>query len=260
MIRPPSLFVSHGPPTVLIEDSPVRSFLMGLGNELGRPEAILVVSCHWETPLPRLQWSEQPETIYDFRNFPDELYHIVYGAKGSPRLAARATELLDQHFECVERDDTRGYDHGAWVPLALMYPDAEIPVVQLSLQPQQSPEYQYRVGEALHPLRDEGVLVMGSGNLTHNLQGFREHGWDDPPEEWVLEFADWMNDAIADGRKDDLLDYRRRAPHAERNHPEDEHLLPLFVALGAGEAGVAGRRLHTSATHGTLMMDVFAFG
>jgi 4,5-DOPA dioxygenase extradiol len=260
MIRPPSLFISHGAPTILIEESPVRSFLMGLGEELGRPEAILVVSAHWETPLPTLQWCEQPETIHDFRGFPDELYQVVYGAKGSPGLAARTAALLVQHFGQVERDDTRGYDHGAWVPLALMYPDAEIPVVQLSLQPHQPPEYQYLVGEVLRPLRDEGVLVIGSGNLTHNIQHFREHGWDDPPEAWVREFADWMNGAIAEGRKEDLLDYRARAPHAERNHPQEEHLLPLFVALGAGDAGGKGRRLHTSATHGTLMMDVFAFG
>jgi 4,5-DOPA dioxygenase extradiol len=260
MIRPPSLFVSHGAPTILIEESPVRSFLSGLGEELGRPEAILAVSAHWETQLPTLQWCENPETIHDFRGFPDELYRFQYGAKGSPTLAARVTELLSKEFECVERNETRGYDHGAWVPLALMYPDAGIPVVQLSLQPQQSPAYQYLVGKALRPLRDEGVLVMGSGNLTHNIQHFRDHGWDDPPEAWVLEFSDWMNGAIAEDRREDLLDYRRRAPHAERNHPEEEHLLPLFVALGAGEAGGAGRRLHTSTTHGTLMMDVFAFG
>ena len=179
-----------------------------------------------------------------------------YAAPGDPALARRAAALLEG-AGLPARLEPRGLDHGAWVPLMLMYPEADIPVVQLSIQTQRGPAHQLRVGEALAPLRADGVLVLGSGSVTHNLGEFRGATIDAPPPEWVTHFADWLAAAAAEGRTADLLDYRRRAPGAVRNHPSDEHLLPFFTALGAAGAGAAGRRVHASTTHGVLAMDVY---
>jgi hypothetical protein len=175
------------------------------------------------------------------------------------QLAGRAAALLEAAGFPADVDETRGLDHGAWVPLLLMYPEADVPVTQLSLQAHLGPAHHFRIGEALRPLRETGVLVLGSGSLTHNLGEFRQHRGDPTPPPWVVEFADWMADKIARGSIEDLLDYRRRAPHAERNHPTDEHLLPLFFALGAARPGARGSRVHTSNAYGVLAMDAYAF-
>jgi len=259
MSRFPSLFVSHGAPTLILERGGVVDFLRGYGESLGRPEAILVVSAHWETRQPTVGTTSAPETIYDFHGFPPELYQIRYAAPGAPELAEQAAGLIEAAGMPVQRDPSRGLDHGAWVPLSLMYPDAKIPVTQLSVLRDGGPTAHLALGEAIRPLRDRGVLVLASGSATHNLYEFRGHQYDDPPPEWVAEFGDWIADAIQDGRTEDLLDYRRRAPSAERNHPTEEHLLPLFTALGAASPRARGTRVHTSHTYGVLAMDVYAF-
>jgi 4,5-DOPA dioxygenase extradiol len=189
------------------------------------------------------------------------LYEINYPAAGCLWLVDRVAALIEGGGLAVRRDPLHGLDHGAWVPLSLIYPKADIPVVQLSVQTQQGPEYHYRLGRLLAPLRAEGVLIIASGRFTHDLSSFREymHALHAKAPDWVDAFADWMSDAIEQGRVADLIAYRRLAPHAARNHPTEEHLLPLFVALGAGEGGKPNH-LHASTTHGVLRMDAFAFG
>ncbi len=258
----PALFVSHGAPTLLLEDVPAHRFLSGLAGMLPeRPAAILAVSAHWETAVPAVNAVAVNATIHDFFGFPRALFETAYPAPGSAGLAGRVAALLAaQGLETVV-DRERGLDHGAWVPLALAFPAHDIPVVQLSVQTALGPGHHVRLGRALAPLRGEGVLILGSGSFTHDLSEFRSRwkgeGESDPA--WVTEFAAWMDAALVEGRTDDLLDYRRQAPFAAKNHPTEEHLLPLHVALGAGGPDARARRLHASTTYGVLRMDAYAF-
>lgn len=244
-----------------IEDAAARRFLQDMASHLPeRPRAILMVSAHWERLRPTVNAPEANETIHDFGGFPQELYRLSYPAPPSADLAKRVADLLGEGGLPADIDTRRGLDHGAWVPLMLAWPDADIPVVQLSVQTRLGPEHHYRLGQLLAPLRSEGVLIVGSGSFTHDLSSFRASGGriDAPELDWVNAFAEWMSAALQEDRIDDLLHYRSRAPHAARNHPTEEHLLPLYVALGAG-AGPA-RQLHSSTTYGILRMDAFAFG
>lgn len=255
----PSIFVSHGAPTIAMDPSDAHNFLTKFSDAIPRPSAILVVSAHWETATPHVSNATAPETIYDFRGFPQALYEMTYPAPGAPDVAAKTAVLLEGADMGPVKPEARGLDHGAWVLLMLGYPDADIPVTQLSINPDQTPAYHYKMGEALRPLRDDGVLILASGNLTHNLSEFRGQPIDADPPEWVCAFDEWASWAITEGRIEDLLDYRTQAPEAVRNHPTDEHLLPLFVALGAGTPTVPGRHLHKSYTYGVLAMDAYAF-
>ncbi|WP_207485736.1 DODA-type extradiol aromatic ring-opening family dioxygenase [Arenibaculum pallidiluteum] len=254
----PAVFVSHGSPMMAISETPAHRFLTGLGRELARPRAVLAVSAHWETREPRASTVQAPETIHDFGGFPRALYEIRYPAPGAPDLAREALALLAEAGIEGREDAGRGLDHGAWVPLSLMYPGADIPVTQLSVQPQMGARHHARLGEALRPLRERGVLILASGSLTHNLFEFfsgGRRGSDAAVPGWVSGFGDWMQAALEDGRTEDLLEYRTRAPDAARNHPTEEHLLPLYVALGAGSRA---RPLHRSYEHGVLAMDAYA--
>jgi 4,5-DOPA dioxygenase extradiol len=254
----PSLFVSHGAPTLVLEDVPARDFLRGLGVAIERPRAIVAVSAHWETDAPAVSAATAPDTIHDFHGFPDALYRLSYPARGAPHVAQRAAALLSQQGIASDIDPSRGLDHGAWVPLLLMYPDADIPVVQLSIQPQRDPRHHLAVGRALVPLRDEGVLILGSGGAVHNL---RAVAWNrhDAPDAWAQRFDDWLVTKVDEGAVDDLVGYRERAPDALRAHPRDEHLLPLFVALGAGGPNPSGQRIHAGFNHGSISMAAFRF-
>jgi 4,5-DOPA dioxygenase extradiol len=256
----PSLFLSHGAPTLPLTDTPARDFLGQLGRVLERPRAILVVSAHWETARPAVNAVEWNDTIHDFYGFPRPLYDMRYPAPGAPQLASRVAEALRKAGLGCDIDRERGLDHGAWVPLSLIYPAADIPVLQLSVQPQLGPEHHLRVGRALAPLRDDGVLIIGSGSFTHDLSEFRGHGPNDPAPSWVNDFADWFDAALRERRIADLINYRRLAPYAVKNHPSEEHLLPFYAALGAGGEQPLVHRLHSSATYGVLRMDVYAFG
>jgi 4,5-DOPA dioxygenase extradiol len=255
----PSLFLSHGAPTLPLTDTPARAFLSQLGKTLARPKAILVVSAHWETEVPTVSAVDRNDTIHDFGGFPRALYDMRYPAPGSPTVATRVADLLRAAGLDCKTDRSRGLDHGAWVPLLLMYPQADIPVLQLSVQPHLGPEHHLRVGRALAPLRQEGVLIIGSGSFTHDLSEFRGHGPNDPAPAWVNKFADWFYAALTGNRTDALIDYRRQAPFAVKNHPTEEHLLPLYVALGAAGADAQAERLHASSTYSVLRMDVYAF-
>ena len=256
----PTIFLSHGSPMLALRDSPARRFLQGLGKSLARPAAILVVSAHWETRGgPAVSLASRPETIHDFGGFPRALFELRYPAPGAPAAAERAAALLDGAGIEVGRSAERGLDHGAWVPLSLMYPEADIPVTQLSLVHGAGPADHERLGQALAALRHEGVLVLGSRSLTHNLGEVRGQGTDAPAPHWVDEFEAWTRARLEAGDRAALLDYRKQAPFAERNHPTDEHLLPLFVAMGAAGPGARATRLHASVEHGVLAMDAYAF-
>jgi len=252
------IFVSHGAPTLPFEDVPARDFLRSLGVRIARPKAILMISAHWETQVPTVNAVTSNATIHDFHGFPAPLYQLAYPAPGSAELAARVVELLGENGLAARTDSARGLDHGAWVPLMLAYPQADIPVVQLSVQSQLGPGHHLELGRALAPLADEGVLIIASGSLTHNLSELRDAYPQGEPD-WVRDFADWMDTALAAGRTCDLLAYRRLAPHAARNHPTEEHILPLFVALGAAGIGASAHQLHRSVTYNILRMDAFVF-
>ena len=253
----PSIFVSHGAPTMAMQPGQAGAALQALAGEIGRPDAILMVSAHWESPAPMVSSVQRPQTIHDFGGFPEQLYRIQYRAPGAPQLAQRATALLDAAGFAAGLDPGRGLDHGAWVPLLFLFPQADVPVTQLSIQPHLSPVHHFRLGEALRPLTEERVLIIGSGSLTHNLREFR--GRPGSVEPYVREFQQWMNQSIEAHDVAALLDYRRLAPSAVRAHPTDEHLLPLFVALGAAGAWADARRLTDEVTYGVIAMDSYVF-
>ncbi|WP_334176596.1 class III extradiol ring-cleavage dioxygenase [Pseudoxanthobacter sp.] len=261
----PTLFISHGAPNMALYDSPARRFMLELGARLPRPKAILSVSAHFMTAKPVVIADSHPEMIYDFGGFEPELYQKVYPAPGDPELAARVAEKLTAGGVETVLATGRGFDHGTWVPLSLIYPKADIPVVTLSIQPRLDPAHHFRVGQALQGLAAEGVLVMASGSITHNLgevfdrRSGRMMAMDAPDTEWARSFTDWFADRMKTGAVADLIGYRSRAPHAVRAHPHDDHLLPLFVALGAAGAGATTEVIHSSGQFGSLMMDAYAF-
>jgi len=257
--RQPAVFVSHGAPTLALEPGPTSAFLADLGAALPRPRAILVVSAHWETAAPAVSTTERPQTIHDFYGFPRELHEMRYPAPGAPQLAQQVRQRLGEAGIAVDGVPDRGLDHGTWVPLMLMYPQADIAVTQLSVQTALGPAHHLRLGEALRPLRDEGVLVLGSGSVTHNLHEFGRHDYAGAPPDWVSGFNDWLVERLAAGDRDALADYRRQAPHAARNHPTEEHLLPLFAALGVATPGVVPQRVHAGYTYGVIGMDAWRF-
>lgn len=252
----PTLFVSHGAPTLVMDDGPAHQFLKDLGKDIGKPEAILMISAHWETAIAMVTGAAKLKTIHDFRGFPKELYEMNYPVSGSTYLVRQVQQLLHGIGLETQVDDSRGLDHGAWVPLSLMYPDADVPVVQLSLQSHLGPAYHFALGRALSVLRQQGVLIIGAGSLTHNLRALDPRISAIPPD-WVRDFSDWVHTAISQERISDLIDYRQQAPNAARNHPSEEHFLPLFAPLGAG--GGKGNRIHSSYTYGVLSMDAYRF-
>lgn len=255
----PVLFVSHGAPTLSLDPAETGAAWRKLGEQLPRPSAILVISAHWEMDIPTVSRAARPETIHDFSGFPAELYKLKYPAPGAPELAQSVASALQHAGIPVRIDDTRGLDHGAWVPLSLMYPQADIPVTQLSLQPDKDPAWHIALGRALRPLREQGVLIVGSGSITHNLGALFRHPQGEPVPAWVTEFCDWMAEKIAAGDIESLSSYRTLAPHAAQNHPSDEHLLPLFVALGAAGDSSRSQRLNSVMTYGMLAMDMWLF-
>jgi 4,5-DOPA dioxygenase extradiol len=260
MARLPSLFISHGSPMLAIQNSPAHQFLLELGKTLPQPTGILVASAHWESMGgPAVSLATQPETIHDFGGFPRALFEIQYPAPGAPETASRAAALLEQEGFTVKTSAMRGLDHGAWVPLSLMYPDADIPVAQISVLRGATPTEHLRIGRALSTLRDEGVLVIGSGSLTHNLYEFRGHDIDAPVPTWVSDFDVWMKDRLERNDSQALLNYRKEAPFAVRNHPTEEHISPLFIAMGATGETARVKRLHGSYEYGVLAMDMYAF-
>jgi 4,5-DOPA dioxygenase extradiol len=258
MPRLPTLFVSHGAPTFALEPGRAGARLRALGEALPRPEAVLVVSPHWMTPAPRVATGERPQTIHDFGGFDPALHEMTYPAPGHPALARRAIEVLAAAGWPVAGDARRGLDHGAWVPLMHLYPRADVPVFQASLPARADAQSAWRFGEALAPLADEGVLVVGSGSLTHNLYEFRLG--EAREEAYAAEFAHWVRDAVTAGDTQRLRRALEIAPHASRAHPTPEHFLPLLVAAGAAANPLPATVVEGGIVHGVLSMDGFVFG
>lgn len=256
----PSLFVSHGSPMLAVEPGRTGPLLRSIGARLPTPKAIVIVSPHWETQTPRVGNLVKQRVIHDFGGFPRELYELDYPAAGAPELAERVAAMLRDAGVAAQTDDGWGLDHGSWVPLRYMYPQADVPVIQLSLQSHQPPAYHYRIGQLLAPLAREGILLVGSGSFTHNLRELRRSDADAGDAPHTVEFLQWFLTQMHDGNLEALLNYRDSAPHSVRSHPTDEHLLTLFFAMGAADDWTQSVHLDSGSTYHSLRMDAFAFG
>lgn len=252
----PALFVSHGSPMFALDAGALGPRLTAFGARLAGLAAVLVVSPHWQTRGVEVMTAAQPATVHDFKGFPPALYALRYDAPGAPAPARRALQALaDAGFEARE-NARQGRDHGAWVPMRYLLPEARIPVFQVSLPVDINAAGAHALGRALAPLRAEGIAVVGSGSLTHNLF---ELGREPADAAYAQEFADWIRAHVLAGDTQALIDYRVRAPHAVRAHPTEEHFLPLLVAAGASSPGDAVRALEGGMTYGTLSMDSYAW-
>jgi len=254
----PSLFLAHGAPDLPLNDHPAKRFLADMRTQLPQPKSILIISAHWQAEVPTLTTAARPETIYDFSGFPQSLYTLEYPAMSDVELIEQVKALLEKSGLPVGEDATRGYDHGTWVPLLLAYPDADIPVVQLSLQHSGNARQHFEIGQALSPLRKEGVLIIGSGGAVHNLGTMAPEGT--PAPNWAKTFDHWLNDNIQAHNLEPLLEFPGSPQEARQAHPTLEHLMPIFVAMGAGWSGGHALRLHHSYSYGSISMACFAFG
>ena len=251
----PSLFVSHGSPMLALaaaDSQPAAQFLQQYAAQhfsgRAKPSAIVVISAHWTSSQLLVSQTSAPATVHDFNGFPEQLYRLRYNAPGSPQLAQRIAKL------CAAQLVERGFDHGVWVPLRWLFADADVPVVSLSLPWRWSNSQLLALGQQLRALRDEHILILGSGSLTHNLQRLQP-AYSATPD-WVLTFRDWVTTQL---QSDSLtaLNHWQQAPQALANHPSPEHFLPLLIAAGAGD--LPAQHLHSSISHGVLAMDAFAF-
>ena len=262
--RLPALFVSHGSPMFALEPGETGPALGAFGAALRtRVRGVVIMSPHWMSREPAVMTHPRPATWHDFGGFPQALYQLQYPAPGDPGLAQRVMDLLAQAQITAQADPQRPLDHGAWVPLMHLFPQADVPVVQVALPARWAARDVFAMGQALAPLRDEGVLVIGSGSMTHNLAEFFGGERDAAP--YVVEFSRWIESAIATHSLQPLLAWDREAPHARRAHPTDEHFLPLFFALGAGgltddPQGARADYLSREVMHGMLAMDSFSIG
>lgn len=257
-MRWPTLFVSHGSPMLAVEPGLTGPALHAWSAAQGRkPAAVLVVSPHWMGEGLALSTRAQQVAWHDFGGFPSALYTLQYPAHGSPELAGRVQALLGESGIHADNDPSRPLDHGAWVPLRYLYPQADVPVVQLSLDMGRDAQGQYLLGQALAPLRDENILIIGSGSLTHNLRHVRMPH-DAPAASYVPAFQQWYADNLAANDVPTLLDWQAQAPGAQQAHPQDDHLMPFYVALGAG--GAPAKRLIDEVAYSALAMDAYQFG
>jgi len=257
----PSLFLSHGSPDLILGDSPAKHFYQQLATQLTKPDAIIVVSAHWETPAPiiGITASAEPKTIHDFYGFPDALYRMTYPAPGAPKLAERVQQQLQKWEFDARLHETRGLDHGAWSPLKLIYPEADIPVIQISLPRGVASSTYWQIGQALQTFSSENILIIGSGAATHNLSYFnrrRQSVQSVLPE--AKGFMDWLNQAVISGDKDALLAYDK-VPYGLENHPTPEHFVPLLVAAGAG-SGKQSQNQEQGQDQGEIIHDSFEYG
>jgi 4,5-DOPA dioxygenase extradiol len=254
----PVVFISHGAPTFALEPGVLGPALTALGATLDQARAVLVVSPHWQTPGVEVQGAAAPATIHDFGGFDPKLYTLSYPAHGHPELAARVATLLSAAGIPTRIDPVRGFDHGAWVPLRHLRPQADLPLIQVSMPQHLDAAGAVALGRALAPLRAEGVVIVGSGSLTHNLWEIQPP--QSPPAAYAREFAQWVSARVLDGDLESLAGYRSRAPHAERAHPTEEHYLPLVVAAAAAGPGEPAVLVAGGILYGVLSMDSFVWG
>lgn len=253
----PSLFLAHGSPMLAIEDTEYTRFLAKLGQQI-KPKAIVIFTAHWESDILTVTYTDDTyETIYDFYRFPDELYAVKYPAKGSKEIASMLEERFNKQGIKVKRDSARGLDHGSWTLLHRMYPEADIPVVQISVNPFLPPEDQFEIGKALQGLGQEDILVIGSGVTVHNLRIMK---WGQTePETWAVEFDDWLIDKLEKNDTASLFNYEHSAPHSRQAVPRPEHFVPLFIAMGSGEPTSQAKVIHRSYAYGTISYLSFQF-
>ena len=254
------LFVPHGAPTFALQPGAAGAAMEQMARAMDAPRAIVVISPHWETAAPTVGFATQLETIYDFGGFDPRLYEIRYPATGCPEAAQLVVDALQAHGFAVQQDAQRGLDHGAWIPLRQMFPSADIPVVPLSVQTHLGPEHAYRIGQALAALAQQGLLVIGSGNVTHNLRDYqtaRMAGGQTP--DYVQGFADWVCQHMVDHDTAALLNYRQASPGGARAHPSEEHLLPLFTALGAAGPDAQPVAFYRGISDYVIAMDGYIF-
>jgi 4,5-DOPA dioxygenase extradiol len=255
----PSFFIAHGAPSLAIEKHAYTEFLNQLGKELPRPKAIVIFTAHWESTVQQISSVVQYETIYDFSGFQPELYEITYPAKGDLPLSLEIQRLFqDEGIECV-LDDKRGLDHGSWAPLHILYPHRDIPVVQLSVNPRLTAEEHYRIGKALEPLREQDILILGSGGTVHNLRRLDWRGGDEP-QEWAVRFDEWIEEQLETWNAEAMNDYENRAPYARDAVPTPEHFIPLILSMGAADGAKKAKLLHRSYQLGTLSLSSWMFG
>lgn len=254
----PAFFISHGAPTLAMEQNEYTKYLQSISNTIPTPKAIVVFSAHWESDILTISYTnEQYETIYDFGGFPDELYKMVYPAKGSTAVADEMIELFQEAQIPVRKDERRGLDHGAWVVLHHLYPKANIPVINVSVNPYLEPSMQYRIGQALQSLRKEDVLIIGSGGISHNL---RQLNWQaTEPFAWTVAFDDWVMDKVTNWDSETLFQYRELAPFAVQAVPRNEHFDPLFMVMGSASDKQQAVITHRSYQFGSLSMIAIQF-
>lgn len=259
MNKLPTLFLSHGAPNIVIDkNNPTHKFFKELANKFPKPDAIVVFSAHWQSGGIRITGSEKPQQIYDFGGFEKELYEFKYTPNSNLELAKKIKNNLEKAGYKPKIDEHQGFDHGLWAPLALIYPNADIPVVQISLPLNENAEFFYDLGSKLSWLCEENILVIGTGNITHNLREAFSGNYSDEPK-WVNEFAEWVYEKLNAGDINSLLEWKTKAPNARQNHPTDEHLLPFFASLGAAGNNAKCDRIHKSVDYGVLRMDAFSF-
>jgi 4,5-DOPA dioxygenase extradiol len=255
-----AIFVPHGAPTFALDSGEAGLAMSQLTDLLAKPRAIIVVSPHWDTALPTVSTATQLETIYDFFGFPEALYRIKYPATGYPEGAQEVVKALQKRFKQVATDPARGLDHGAWTPLRQMFPDADIPIIAVSIQSHAGTAHALTMGEALEELTHQGYLVIGSGNITHNLGDYRMaamQGGQTP--EYVQTFADWVQVQMVDKNVQHLIDYRLHSKEGVRSHPAEDHLLPLFVALGAAGKDATAKAFYRGISSYVIAMDGYTF-
>lgn len=258
MKKAPVFFISHGAPSFAIEPDALSEYLQKLGQSLKDIRAVLVISPHWQTSVLSVMTTPEPPTIHDFSGFQEILYTLQYPAKGHAELAEKTMQCLLDAGWGVHADHLRGLDHGAWVPLLYLLPEAKIPVFQVSMPRDLTAKSAITLGQALAPLREQGVLIIGSGGLTHNLYEISPK--ETAPAGYVKLFADWMRSAVLSRDIQKLENYRQLAPHAERAHPTDEHLLPLMVALGASANDEVPFVFDGPIYYGMLSMESYFWG
>lgn len=256
----PVLFVPHGSPMFALEPGAAGAAMVEVAQQLARPRAVVIVSPHWDTVEPVVGIGSRFSTVHDFYGFDPRLYEIHYPATGCPEAAQEVVSAIRGAGFSVSTDAARGLDHGAWVPLRQIFPDADVPIIPLSMQAQRGPAHAYRIGQALSALVRQSFMVIGSGNITHNLRDWQlaKRNGEGPPA-YVREFSDWIHDALRAGRIDELLDYRSVSPIAARAHPSEEHLLPLFTALGAAGPAALPHAFYRGMSETVLAMDGYSF-
>jgi 4,5-DOPA dioxygenase extradiol len=255
----PTVFISHGPPSLLLEDVSARDFLKKLGSRYNNVKTVICISAHWITSKPKVNAVKNLETIHDFYGFPPELYKLEYTANGNVELALRTANLLNDAGVTCDIDNHRGLDHGAWVPMMLMFPEGDLPVFQLSIQEHMDPEKHHIMGRALESLRNKGVLILGSGGAVHPL-GYVPLIPGAKTDQWALDFDSWLSESIKKGDDYAIKNYRNIAPYPERAHPYPDHFMPLITCMGAAGKGSKGEVIHNSWFWGDLGMGAYEFG